>query len=95
MKKDGKIPVVEIYSIQHRLGAALDAQSWDECTQLANEVIDQIRLAINPSTSQTGTPHLDGVFCVGMMRYEAAPKATKRALNKMNRILRTAKRTLG
>jgi len=90
----GVVPVNEIWKRQRRLNDAIEEGAWDECVQLASEVCEQIRLALNPATSQTGKVHLDGVFGVGTMRYNRAPVKAKRALDKMNRIIRTAKGTI-
>ena len=90
-----EIPVSVIWKLQRKLNKAIDARLWDEVAGLANAVSAQLKLAINPATSHTGgTPHLDGVYSVGTMHYDRAPKTAKAALHKMNRIIKTAKRTL-
>jgi len=91
---DGEVPVTVIWKHQRRLNDAIEEGAWEECVQLANAVCVQIRLALNPATSQTGKVHLDGVFSVGTMRYGRAPAKVKRALDKMNRIIKTAKGTI-
>ena len=53
-----------------------------------------IKLAIRPETSQAAKPHLDGVYTVGTMKYIRAPDKLQSLINRMNRIIRTAQRTL-
>ena len=95
MTDGDEIPVSAIWKLQRKLNQAIDDQLWDEATELANAVVAQLKLAINPATSHTGgAPHLDGVYSVGTMHYDRAPKKAAAALHKMNRIIKTAKRTL-
>ena len=94
MSDGDNIPIAVIHKIQPRISAAIEARDWDTCTLLANEICEQIKLAMNPATAHTGKVHLDGVYSVGTMRYDRAPKKAKRALNKMNRIMKTAKGTI-
>lgn len=94
MSTRGKVPVSKIWVLQRRLNAAVEAAKWDRCVKLVERICKQIKLAMDPKTSQTGKPHLDGVYSIGTLRYERAPKDVIRALHKMNRIIKTAKRTL-
>ncbi len=93
---DGEeIPVSVIWKLQRKINKAIDAELWDESAALANAVVAQLKLAMNPVTAHTGgKPHLDGVYNVGTMRYSQAPRKTTAAINRMNRIIKTAKRTL-
>lgn len=96
MSDGGEIPVSAIVRIRLQLHDAIVELEWDTCVRLADEVCQQIKLAMNPVTCQIGDGkvHLDGVFNIGTMHYEDAPRRAKRALNKMNRIIKTAKGTL-
>jgi len=86
-----EIPIRRLWKNRERLGVALDESQWDESKALADLIVDDIRLALDPSKSIVLPPTLDGVYTVGTVRYERAPDKIKRTLNKMNRILRTAK----
>lgn len=88
------IPIIRIYAIQKTLDDRIEKKSWDDCASLANEIITLIPKALSKDMSKTGAPHLDGVYAIGIMRYEHAPQEIKKAITKMNRILRTAKRTI-
>lgn len=94
MSKPRRAPVTRAISLQRKLHEAVDASEWDRCIELAGKICKQIKLALDPKTCQTGIPHLDGVYSIGTMRYERGPKDVVRAINKMNRIIKTAKRTL-
>lgn len=95
MSDGEEIPVAVIWKLRERIEVAVDGREWDACAELANEVCQQLRAAVGPATCRTGKPHLDAVYSVGTMRYQSAPRHAKRALDKMNRIIRTAKGTLG
>lgn len=94
MTEEDEIPVAAICRLRRLMESAIEEEAWDSVANMAKEVCRQIRLALNPSTSQTGKVHLDGVYNVGTMRYQDAPKKAKKALDKMNRIIKTAKGTL-
>lgn len=92
--KDG-IPVVRIYALQKQLHQELEDGNWKSCKVLSSDILNTMKLALNPATCKTDKPHIDGVYAVGSMRYERAPKDIKRVLNNMNRVIKTAKRVLG
>ena len=88
------IPVRMIHNLQHELRIAVASKQWDACPQLVDDILVQLKLAMDIKTAQTGLVHLDGVYRVGTMSYSSAPDRAKRSLNKMNRIIRTAERSL-
>lgn len=94
MSEGEEIPVAIIWTLQRRLDKAIRERLWDECAELAQTVTAQLKLAMNLATSHTAIVHLEGVFGVGTMQYDNAPPHVKRVLNKMNRIIRTARKTI-
>lgn len=90
----GEIPVVRLQRLLHQLNITAEQSDWPTCAALARKVIATIRLAVSPESSQTGKPHLDGIYTVGTLRYIRAPADVQRLLNRMNRIIRTARQAL-
>ena len=88
------IPVFKIYEAQDALNNSIEKKLWDECERQAKEITKWIPMAIGKTTCRVGSPHLDGVYAVGTMRYEVSTDTARKAINNMNRILRTARRTL-
>jgi len=91
---DTEPPIRILWRLRDELGHAVDDQRWDEAKALADQICKLIRLALDPSKCQIGKPSLDGVFTIGTMRYERGPGSAVRAINKMNRILKTAKNNI-
>jgi hypothetical protein len=90
---DAKIPIRKLWKCRDRLDESVDSHDWDESAKLAEAITAGIRDAVDPSLCG-GQPTLDGLYTIGNMRYARAPKKTKKAITKMNRILRTAKRNV-
>jgi len=89
------IPVTVIIELQTKLWKAVESKDWDECPPLVKKILAQLKLALNPQTSKTGKKvHLDGVLRLGTMYYERAPGYAKKELNKMNRIIKAAERSV-
>lgn len=93
---DDEIPVRVICDSLRRLDSLILNGQWEECVTLSNDILNYIKLAINPRTCKTGTPHLDGVrpYHTGRMYYSYAPSNVKKSLEKMNRIIKAAKNTI-
>ncbi len=89
-----EIPVAVIWKLQCKLRDAVEAGRWDECPPLVKDVLAQLRLAVDKSAARTGIVHLDGVFTIGTTHYSQATPLAMKALNRMNRIVTAAKRSL-
>lgn len=90
---EAEIPIRKLWKYKDSLDKAVESYDWDEATCLAKLIVSGIREALDPATCG-GQPTLDGLYSVGDMRYANAPKKAKKALTKMNRILRTAKQNI-
>lgn len=91
---EAEIPIRRLWKYREGLDKAIESPDWDEALRLAKLITSGIREALDPVACGAGKPTLDGLYSVGFMRYMNAPKKTKKALTKMNRILRTAKRNI-
>lgn len=89
-----EIPVAVIWKLQCKLRLAVESERWDECPPLVKDVLAQLRLAVDKGAALTGVVHLDGVYTIGTMQYSQAPPSAMKALNRMNRIVTAAKRSL-
>lgn len=89
-----ELPIKRLWAYREKLSAAVDETRWDEAESLARAIMKDIKPAMDRSTCGVGKPHLDGLYTIGTMRYGSAPPKTRRLLNRMNRILRTAKRNV-
>lgn len=91
---DEEVPICHLWNLRNLLDDALDNSRWGEVESISGQIVVGIKEALDPSRCQVGTPHLDGLYMIGTVRYDRAPPKSKRALNKMNRILRTAKKNM-
>lgn len=93
-----EVPVAQIHKLRDRLSVAVDEGDWDKAAKLARKIVKKIPLALDPQKCMTGEPlgkpHLDGVYTIGSMRYERGPSHAVRAIRQMNRIIRSAQKTL-
>lgn len=89
-----KYPVSIIRQGISDLRISLDEKDWDKSNANAQVVLDHIPLAISIDRCNLYYPSLDGVFCVGTQSYLRAPKELVRKLNKMNRIIKTARKNM-
>jgi hypothetical protein len=89
-----ELPIRQLWKYREQLSDAVDACEWGEAERFAKMIVRGIRLALDPATCGTGKPTLDGLYSIGTQRYSRAPDKTKRALNHMNRILKTAKKSI-
>lgn len=76
------------------LNELVEEGRWEECIPVSKRILENVALALNPRKCRTGSPHLDGVYSTGRMHYINAPPNVRRALDKMNRIIRTAKESV-
>lgn len=90
---DADIPIRKLWKYREALDRAIITSDWDEALRLAKLIVSGIRDALDPSACG-GQPTLDGLYNVGTMRYTRAPRKTKKAITKMNRILKTAKQNV-
>ncbi len=91
---DEQTPISQLWTLRKLLGEAVDESRWDESASISKQFLVILREAVNPSKCQIGVPHLDGIYTLGTTSYERAPAKPKRALHKMNRILKTAQMNL-
>ena len=91
---DEETPISQLWTLRNLLDEAADDSRWDDAAGISEQILVVLRKAMDPSKCQVGTRHLDGIYTLGTTDYEMAPPKAKRKLNKMNRILRTAKNNL-
>jgi len=91
---EAEIPIRKLWKYRDSLNEAVESSDWDEASRLAKLIVSGIRDALDPVSCGVGKPTLDGLYSIGNMRYEDAPKNVKRAISKMNNILRAAKRNI-
>lgn len=91
---DEETPLNQLWTLRKLLGEAVDESRWDDATSISEQFLVVLPSALDPSRCQIGAPHLDGIYMLGTMSYERATPKAKRKLNKMNRILKTAKNNL-
>ncbi len=91
---DEEIPISKLWTLRNLLAEAVDDSQWEEVISIVKQLLVVLRDALDPGKCKTGTPHLDGLYMLGTMDYERAPAKARRALNKMNRIIKTAKMNL-
>jgi hypothetical protein len=91
---DEETPISQLWTLRKLLGEAVEDSRWDDVTGISGQLLVVLRKAVDPSKCQVGVAHLDGIYTLGTTSYEKATPKAKRALNKMNRILRTAKMNL-
>ena len=89
-----ELPIRRLWKYREQLNKAVDGGEWEEATRLSKLIVSDIRFALDPATCGTGKPTLDGLYSIGTQRYVRAPDKTKRAINHMNRILKTAKKNI-
>lgn len=91
---DEEIPISQLWTLRKLLGEAVDESRWDDATSISEQFLVVLRKAMDPSKCQVGERHLDGIYTLGTTSYERATPKAKKKLNKMNRILKTAKKNL-
>jgi len=94
MSENEELPVSMAVNDLRKLNQIIENEQWDECVPLSEKILSNVRLALDKRTCRTGKPHLDGVYSTGRMYYQYAPKKIVRTLDKMNRIIRTAKESV-
>ena len=94
MTDNEKLPIEQLYDLHKSLSEAVDAGEWKRVPKLARSITKLIPQAVDVKTCRTGKPHLDGLYSIGTIRYDGAPTEAVKALNLMNRIVRSAKRSV-
>ncbi len=87
-------PISQLWTLRKLLGEAVDESRWDDAASISEQFLVVLRKAVSLSECQVGTRHLEGIYTVGTTSYERATHKAKKKLNKMNRILKTAKNNL-
>lgn len=92
--RSGELPVSVCCNSIRLLNQLIAEERWEESVSVSKKILENVALALDPRKCKTGTPHLDGVYSTGRMYYSNAPPEVRRALDRMNRIIRTAKDSL-
>lgn len=89
-----RLPIEQLCDLQKSINAAIDTGKWKRTQKLARSFIKLIPQAVDKKTCRTGKPHLDGIYVIGTIRYDGAPIEAVKALNLMNRLIKSAKKSL-
>ncbi len=84
-------PICKIHYLHDDLVAALESKKFKTAKNIAISISNILPLAVDPKTSKTTFPHLDGVYKIGIQRIFRIPKSTKDAIEKMNKDIEQAK----
>lgn len=85
------MPIKRLWNNQESLNNVIDFEDWDEAERISKLIVSDIKEALDFDKCKTGTPTLDGIYGVGTIRYTKAPKNVRKSIDKMNRIIKTAK----
>jgi hypothetical protein len=79
-------PIIKAIRLRDELGKAVSNKKWKRSHNLAIKLIKQIDLCMSHKTA-----HLDGLFCIGTMLYQRAPKKSIDAIDRFNARLKSAR----
>jgi hypothetical protein len=88
------LPITRLYKLQADINKSVSDKEWERVSGLARDFIKAIPTSVDARTCGTIKPHLDGIYVIGTIRYSRAPDGVRKSLNLMNRIIKSAKRSL-
>ena len=86
---------MEIYRLRDELAEAIEAGKWKTAKNRAKGILELLPVALDPATSKTGYPHLDGVYIIGTQKLAGSTDKARIAIMEMNQFISTAKLKLG
>jgi hypothetical protein len=88
-KEEDLHPICKALRLRNELGQSVHEKKWKRSHNLAKELIDQIDICLIYSK-----PHLDGLFSIGTMWYQMAPKKAIDMIDRFNQKLKASHRRL-
>ena len=88
-KEEDLHPINKALRLRNELGQAVHEKRWKRSHNLAKDLIKQIDICLIHDK-----PHLDGLFRIGNMWYQAAPQKAADMINQFNQKLKASHRRL-
>lgn len=89
--EESPLPIEKLFRLQAKLNIYILSKRWDKVRKVAMTMIKGVQVASDPDRCRTGKPHIDGIYQVGSMYYERAPKDVKESVNLLNKSIRDAR----
>jgi hypothetical protein len=85
---------MEMHRLHDELADAIENDKWKMAKNRARGILKLLPVALDPATSRTGTPHLDGVYNIGSQHIVDAPDDARVVIQKMSDTIALAKSKL-